>query len=71
MQNPGAWEYHVERLPDNPEVLGSSMRLLSDAGWELVGTSAASAPVRQGSAQVWHVTHTLFWRRPKAGDTLA
>jgi hypothetical protein len=37
---------------------------MGDAGWELVSATAASAPVRQGSIQVWHVTHTLFWRRP-------
>ena len=67
MQNRAAWEYHIEHLPNEPDVLNDSTKLLSDAGWELVTASSASTPVRQGSAQVWHVTHTLFWRRRRAG----
>jgi hypothetical protein len=65
MQNAAAWEYHAERLPDQADVVNDSMRLLGDAGWELVSATSACAPVRQGSTQVWQVTYTLFWRRPR------
>jgi hypothetical protein len=65
MQNSVQWDYHAERLPDEAEVLNDSLRLLGDAGWELVTASSACSPVRQGSTQVWQITHTLFWRRPR------
>jgi hypothetical protein len=63
MPSRAEWEYHAERLPDQVDTLNDSLRLLGDAGWELVTSSSASAQVRQGSTQVWQTTHTLFWRR--------
>jgi hypothetical protein len=71
MQNSVRWEYHVERLPDEADVLNNSMGLLSDAGWELVTATSASTPVRQGSTQVWQTTCTLFWRRPRPDGAAA
>jgi hypothetical protein len=71
MQNSASWEYHAERMPDQADVLNDSMRLLGNAGWELVTAASASAPVRQGSTQVWQVTHTLFWRRPRPDGAAA
>ncbi len=65
MQDPGGWEYHAERLPDQAEMINDSMRLLSTAGWELMTATSACSPARQGSTQVWQVTHTLFWRRQR------
>ena len=57
------WEYHAEQLPDKQEGLEQSMRLWSEAGWELVTVTSATAPARIGSSQIWQTRHTLFWRR--------
>lgn len=66
MSNPAGWDYHAERLPDQADVLNASMKLLGDAGWELVSATSACSPTREGSTQVWQVTYTLFWRRRRS-----
>jgi hypothetical protein len=63
MPAPAEWEYHAEQMPDEADLLDQSMKLWSDAGWELVTASCASTHVRQGNIQVWQTKHMLFWRR--------
>jgi hypothetical protein len=63
------WEYHAERMPDEIDRVNESMKLWADAGWELTTASSVCSPIRQGNTQVWQVTHTIFWRRPRPAAT--